>query len=812
MGQWLGPRAVLLAARRLVGRVCAAAHAEGPAAICRGPFLRSCVSFVNTSPHILHAPAPLHKARLSTMRVMADEKNDSSAERSGADKKATAANGSNPTETEFFSNAAETVNHDLGSEEDSSVDLSGRQRLGDYELIDRIGAGGMGVVYRARQLSANREVALKLIRPDRLDELAPGQFAEIVSRFRIEAQAAAGLDHRNIVAVYDVGEAEGTPFFSMRFVPGRSLAEVLRDGPLPGDQAAKYLVPLGNAIQHAHDNGILHRDLKPQNILLDERDDEPHIADFGLAKLAITDSALTRHGEVIGTPQYMSPEQSRDAAAVTAASDVYSLGATMYHLLTGRPPFQAATVAETLRQVLLEPPAPPRKLNPAVSIDLETICLKCLEKEPQRRYSSAGEMAEDVRRFLDHRPIRARRIGFWGRTTRWMRRNPAIAVLICAMIGFLLLALGTAIVGYTTTRAERNRFQASSELGQHAVDRFFTMFSEEVMLNQPGMQPYRRVLLEEARNYYQEFLRISEDSESQLPDEIAATQFRIGVITEVLDGPRDALSHLLTAVRSQQRLFRDDSAVAGRGAALADTWNALGRAYHRLDDLTRAGEAYEAAIELRQASDDVESRRKLANSLMNRGLLLRDQQQVAQALQEFERAQEIRLEIAETDQSNLRVQRDLAMGYFNWANLLVDREQVQEAQSRLQLASECFAEIFRAQPYDVQNRFRLALCRRDLADLNTTVAGAKSEYTQALNLLRPLVEQNGEVRAFRAELAAVQFNLSELAFQENRLAESLELLKASHSHYSRLAASGMDVSQALQDVEASLEVVRGEMR
>jgi eukaryotic-like serine/threonine-protein kinase len=308
--------------------------------------------------------------------------------------------------------------------------------FGDYELLEEIARGGMGVVYKARQISLNRQVALKMILAGHLAS------SETLKRFHAEAEAAANLQHPNIVAIHEVGEHEGLPYFSMDYIAGSNLNAMVREQPLPPEQTAKYLLAIAEAICYAHQCGILHRDLKPSNIIVD-RYDQPQITDFGLAKWIADDSALTGTGEVLGTPSYMPPEQ---AAAkhllIGPASDVYSLGAILYALLTGRPPFRAATSADTLRQVQDTEPVAPRLLNPKLPQDLETICLKCLEKEPHHRYGTAALLAEDLRRFLAHKPILARPIGRLARTWRWCRRQPVLA----ATLGFAALALTVTLV------------------------------------------------------------------------------------------------------------------------------------------------------------------------------------------------------------------------------------------------------------------------------------------------------------------------------------------------------------------------------
>lgn len=319
-----------------------------------------------------------------------------------------------------------------GGAESSSI--SGfNSDLGDYELIEIIGRGGMGVVFRAHQKKLDRTVAVKMIQ-------APhGASEEQLRRFRNETKAAAGLSHPNIVRVFDAGESNGQLYFAMQLIEGTSLSERLQQGPLKESEAVQLVCNVAKAVQHLHDHGIVHRDLKPSNILLDT-EGRPYVTDFGLAKLSQMDGEVTQTGVIAGTPSYMAPEQaSPGKTPVGPAADVYSLGAILYELLTGRPPFRENSPLDTILRVLDGDPTPPRRIRPQVSADLENICLRCLEKSPRDRYASAEALAADLQRHLKGEPVETDALGAIGRTWRWVRREPALAMRVFALFGFFLV-------------------------------------------------------------------------------------------------------------------------------------------------------------------------------------------------------------------------------------------------------------------------------------------------------------------------------------------------------------------------------------
>jgi serine/threonine-protein kinase len=304
-----------------------------------------------------------------------------------------------------------------------------------YEILEILGRGGMGVVYKARQLGLKRLVALKMV--------LAGEFASEsdILRFRTEAEAVAQFHHPHIVQIYEIGEYEGKPFISLEYVEGNSLAKKIAGTPLAPLAAAQIIRDMAEAMQYAHAKGIIHRDLKPANVLLTQ-DGQPKITDFGLAKRFADDSGHTQTGSVLGTPSYMPPEQAEGRiGAMGPASDVYSLGAILYELLTGRAPFRAATLTETLTQVRERDPVWPTLVQPGTPRDLETICLKCLQKDPKKRYASAGDLSDDMRRYLAGEPIAARPVPRWERGWRWCRRNPLVAALSTVVACLILVTL-----------------------------------------------------------------------------------------------------------------------------------------------------------------------------------------------------------------------------------------------------------------------------------------------------------------------------------------------------------------------------------
>jgi serine/threonine protein kinase len=519
--------------------------------------------------------------------------------------------------------------------------------LPGYELLGELGRGGMGVVYKARHIGLNRLVALKMILAGA--HAGPADLA----RFRREAEAAACLQHPNIVQIFEIGEAEGHPFFALELVAGGSLAPRLDGTPHSPQAAARLIETLARAVQYAHEQGIIHRDLKPANILLQKSeirnpkseisgasdfgfrisDFSPKITDFGLAKRVADSTGPTQSGTVLGTPSYMAPEQAGGKHRETGpATDVYALGAILYELLTGHPPFKAATPLDTVLQVLTEEPVAPARLQPRLPRDLETICLKCLHKEPRRRYASAAALAEDLRRFLADEPILARPVGRIERTVKWARRRPALAGLLAVSLAAgIALGIGGFVYQTNLQRSntqltaalqqatqEHDRAQAHLEKALTVVDQMLTQVTDDRLANVPEVVELRRRLLGQARDYYQWSLQ-REDQNPLVRQQTARACFWTAGLHVLVGETREALVFGKEAVDLQSKLVADFPDEPQFRFDLSKTYGYLGHAYALNQDIVHAGDAYQKAValeeELVQSYQDVaEYRAALAGS------------------------------------------------------------------------------------------------------------------------------------------------------------------------------------------------------
>ncbi|WP_175517140.1 serine/threonine protein kinase [Planctomicrobium piriforme] len=417
-------------------------------------------------------------------------------------------------------------------------------RIGRYEIEREIARGGMGVVYQAYDRELDRRAALKIIKSGVLAD------AQEIERFQVEAQAAARLDHPGIVPVFEVGRQDGQQFLAMAFVDGQSLWDRVKEAPLEADEAARIMQQVAAAVQSAHDRGIVHRDLKPQNILL-TKDGRPRVTDFGLAKLQESNSHLTETGQTLGTPGFMPPEQAKGVTEqIGPLSDVYSLGATLYCLLTGRPPFQAANKLDTLLQVVEQSPVPPRQFNPRIPVDLETICLKCLEKSPAQRYPTAAEMADELGRFLRGEPIQARPLSYVHRCGRWCQRNPVVSGLAATLMTSLLI--GTAVSIYFALLAGQRAVRAE-EGTRIAVETLESVVfqMQEKLQSIPAAREARKEILSKAMEELQKLSQMQVQSQRV---DIGTAVVLVRFATLIMDAGADAkLGTLATAEANLQR-------------------------------------------------------------------------------------------------------------------------------------------------------------------------------------------------------------------------------------------------------------------
>lgn len=693
------------------------------------------------------------------------------------------------------------------------------RRFGNYDLIEAIARGGMGVVYKARHLKLNRIVALKMI--------LSGQFADDleVQRFYSEAEAAAKLRHPNIVGIHDVGECERQHFFSMDYIEGKSLADLLKDQALPPRQAAEIVQTLASAMHYAHQEGVVHRDLKPSNVLLDAAG-SPLITDFGLAKQVSggSRSHMTMTGTVVGTPSYMPPEQAQGRIEeIGVRSDVYSLGAILYELLSGRPPFRGAGVMETLRQVIENEPVALRALSPAIPRDLETIYHKCLQKEPDKRYQTAKELADELGRFLRGEPILARPISPIARGWRWCKRNPVIAATSAAALFGLVLALIASTVGYVQTSAALQKEQAalaeseeSRRQAMQAVDDLFTQVSENTLLNKPGLQPLRKELLGRALTYYQRFLK-QREGDPRVQDELASSHFRIGLITEAIESIDQALPMYETARRLQEQLVRATPNHPARLEAYGNTLNALGTALAAKKEHDEAQKHLTAAAEVRTkltqlAPRNSEYQRLLANTYMNLGVSLRGSGDPAGAREKFVQAQAIRTAALQVDSENWKLHRDLGKGHYGLANLARQEGNEQEAREQLERAAEEFEYVVGRDPDDLDNRRLLAICYRLLGDMHSTsdVAAARQWYEKAHERLKPLADQNPDVVDYQADLASLELNRGYLDSDDGQSGAAEAAFRAAVEILTPLGSSSDTLPRYRRDLAVALRALGSE--
>lgn len=626
----------------------------------------------------------------------------------------------------------------------SESKISDRLRcFGDYELLNEIARGGMGVVFKARQIRLNRIVALKMILAGGLAD------TEEIQRFQAEAEAAGNLDHPGIVPIYEIGEHDGQHYFSMGFVEGQSLGDRVKNSPLAPLEAAELTRKIATAVAYAHQHGVIHRDLKPSNVLLNAAG-EPKVTDFGLAKRVEGNSGLTQTGAVMGTPGYMPPEQAAGRTDdVGPLADVYSLGAVLYCLLTGQPPFVGGSLHETLRQVIEDSPRLPSTIVPGTPRDLETICLNCLEKAPERRYQSADLLSEDLWRFLNHYPIIARRTGPAVRVWRWCQRNRVVAglLLIVAMLMSVAVVSG---IRMRTQQAEASvgaeqRLQAAQERLDDEIIQVEQQYSagDNFLADYPELtkstgSSLRKALdeFESALAEYRKFLP-EQHTDGHRLHRAAVAQFHVAQAYRYLDQPQLAETSFRVAI---DRLLALDQAFPLElrhryRAGIAMDY--LGELLRTTDNTVEAKSAYQQAMELQQdlvdrAPDIPDYRLELSRTHNNYGILLFNTDDRASARQHYEAASQILHKLVHDDSGNPDYLMDHARTLVNLGHLYQNDANPVDAVTAYEKAASALKQLINDHPKIPRYSFLLAICENNWG---YTLGVKLNEKEQAENLL-----------------------------------------------------------------------------
>jgi tetratricopeptide (TPR) repeat protein len=638
---------------------------------------------------------------------------------------------------------------------ESALGPDGLPEVPGFEVLEVLGRGGMGVVYRAWQKELKRPVALKMVQ-------AGAQASRAMrARFRVEAEAVARLQHPNIVQIHGADQHKGVLILVLELVDGRNLAQQIAGTPQPVQWAAELVETLAQAIHAAHQQGVVHRDLTPANILLTAAD-TPKITDFGLAKLVIGGGDLrSQTGELLGTPSYMAPEQAASRhEAIGAATDVYALGAILYELLSGRPPFKAESPLETLRQVLSDEPVPPSRLRPRLERDLETICLKCLRKEPSQRYSSALALAEDLRRFADGRPIEARRSSVGERAWRFCRRNRAVVLLLALVLALSgALAIGSTVAAFWLMRSrdeallERNRAQANFLQARQAVDDSFTKVSDSALLYAPGLQPLRRQLLHDALRYYHGFAQRLGDQPAVQAD-LASVLVRMAKITADIGSKEEALGYARQA----------------RGI-------------------------YEALAAARPG--DSRLRSELARTVAAVALLRNETGRRDDAASEYRKALAIQRKLVAAEPASVQAQNDLATSESGLGQVLEALARPDEALGSYERALAIREQLATAFPNDADFCNDLARDHARLGGLHRA-AGRRDEairsFHRAIAIQEALIATHAEVAHYRSSLAASYRLLGICERESNRLDLALESYQKARGSQEALVAANPSVT------------------
>jgi tetratricopeptide (TPR) repeat protein/tRNA A-37 threonylcarbamoyl transferase component Bud32 len=633
-----------------------------------------------------------------------------------------------------------------------------------YEILEKLGQGGMGVVFKARQTKLNRVVALKMILGSHHAN------AQQLARFQVEAEALASLQHPHIVQVHEVGTHDGSPYFSMEFVEGGSLDQKLAGRPQAPRDAAGMVELLARAIHAAHLRGIIHRDLKPVNVLLAPGASgsdgsgvqglgSPKIADFGLAKRLEAEDDRTLPGVVMGTPSYMAPEQAEGKSReIGPATDVHALGVILYEMLTGKTPFDGPTAYATLENVKHVEAVAPSKHQPGVPRDLDIICLKCLHKTPSRRYATAEALADDLRRFLNNEPILARPVGRAERLLKWVQRRPTAATLVFVLLLGSLTALAAGIWHHVRLRSERDRAEKNFQTALDAVNKMLTVVGEEQLASEPGMTQKRRELLEEALKYYQKLLAEKQDDPA-MRRHVAQAHKRVGDIHRLLREQEKADASYLAAIGMLKVLvaeYPDDPELRQH---LADSHNWRGELLRQANKIPEAEAAYNEALKIqsdltRDFPQRPEFEQDLARSHYNLGLLFKDSSQLSKAQDELHEAVARLRKLADADPNRPTNQEHLGRAYLNQATVLhlLGKAHL-EALDAAARAMVLFRNLSRKYPQVPDYRWELAISCNNLGNMVGSFEQAEKYHREAIAELQKLAADFSSIPDYRSELA-----------------------------------------------------------
>jgi tetratricopeptide (TPR) repeat protein len=649
-----------------------------------------------------------------------------------------------------------------------------------YAIEAELGRGGMGVVYRARDRALGRLVALKVLRAGAAD-------ARARDRFLREARAAGRVDHDHIVRVYATSDpSDEVPYLAMEYLAGPSLAVRLRDpGRLAPREAAQIAAQVADGLAAAHAAGLVHRDVKPDNILFDSATGRAKVGDFGLARLAADPAPeLTRDGSVVGTPAYLSPEQARGERAIGPLVDVYALGVTLYECLAGEPPFRG-TPHRIVQQILQDDPRPPRTINEAVPRELETICLKAMAREPSSRYASAAELAADLRRWLAGEPIRARPVGPLGRLSRWVRRRPGMTALTASLA--FTASLGVAGIAWQWRRAEANarryrdatrRAEADYREAREAVDRFYTRMIVSRALDRPGLEPVRAETVRALLAYYRGFLA-RHGHDAALRADAAEASLRVGAIIRYVGDKRLAVAALVQARDLLETLVRERPGAVKPRHDLAEcldlTCGALGD-LGRGDEAIAAGraacDAWTQVLAL--VPDDVDARRKLGATLGNLANAHIGLNRVEEARAIYRLAREQHEILLRRDPADQQDRAHLGLTMHNLALIVEDPSaKLAALEDALALRRGLLADY----PENSYHRRNVARTLDAIAQVLSSRGerdGALTRYEEACALLRESVRDAPAVLYMRRDLAEALSNRSEALAAVGRARESLD--------------------------------------